>query len=209
MKVLNILLLIILFSCATGKDINRAELETKMGIENEESSKPHVGEKGNDFSNIEKYLEEAEKEADLFKSYKLYQKAINEARKVNYPLEEIEFKLSELNTLLDVAVEYNSNLDQDLSEFITGEISKLGYKTSDIGFLTLNVELTTDSVILKNDYYNKIWNITVTLLDSKNSVINSEFYSSRESQISEEFLDTTIVLESQKVLKKLIQKVFE
>lgn len=207
MKVIYLLLVIVLFSCRTNESISRDTLEDKMGIEIDE---PQVNiQSSKDYSEIESLIEAGNSESDLYKSYKILKKAKEQAISEDYPLDEIEPRLRELEEIVDISVEFYSGINTDLTSFIEGEINNRGFNARDNGLLTLSVELITEPVSLNNEYYNKVWYLSIKLLDSKGTVIETEYFNARESQISDENLDTMIIFEAKKELKKLIKKVLK
>lgn len=210
MKYLFFLVAIILFnSCVTNnedEEISREKVESVI-ISNKESFSTDNNEIENnsDQEGNEKITileNNGDKAVNLYDKYIYYLDAFRLAKEDAYEgIERIEQKLIEVKDGLDITIVVNSDVHTDLSAVVRKYITSKGFKISDIGYLTVLIELNTKEVELENEYYNKFWNLTVSLKDAKGNIVESKSYSGRESQITEDYLDSVMLAEVEKSIK--------
>lgn len=199
-----ILSIFVLNSCVTKSEnkISREEVEQKIES-NRESIEVENNESDHKQDQVDDGIQELEKQGDkasnLYNKYIYYIKAYKLADQENInEIERLEIKIAEVKESLDITVVVNSDIDNDLSTNVRKYITSKGYIVSDIGYLTVLIELNTKDVELENEYYNKFWNLTVSLKDAKDNIVESNSYSGRESQISADYLDGIILKEVEK-----------
>lgn len=210
MNYLFFLVAIILFnSCVTNnedEEISREKVESVI-ISNKESFSTDNNEIENnsDQEGNEKITileNNGDKAVNLYDKYIYYLDAFRLAKEDAYEgIERIEQKLIEVKDGLDITIVVNSDVHTDLSAVVRKYITSKGFKISDIGYLTVLIELNTKEVELENEYYNKFWNLTVSLKDAKGNIVESKSYSGRESQITEDYLDSVMLAEVEKSIK--------
>lgn len=209
MKYLIFVIALFLVSCVTtNESLTRDSVEDKMGINSSEVENIPVENtdvKSSDYKEIEKLLEEGDLSDDLFNKLMLYKEAQEVAINKNYDdIDYINESINELLSIMDIYIDYSTYSNENLSPFIASIVTGKGYRTNEIGYLTLEVELSGNDAQLDNDYYNKFWNLSVSLIDSRGNIINSDGKSGRVSHISEESLDRLIEKEAKKSLKKIL-----
>lgn len=199
-----ILSIFVLNSCVTKSEnkISREKVEQKIES-NRESIEVENNESDHKQDQVDDGIQELEKQGDkasnLYNKYIYYIKAYKLADQENInEIERLEIKIAEVKESLDITVVVNSDIDNDLSTNVRKYITSKGYIVSDIGYLTVLIELNTKDVELENEYYNKFWNLTVSLKDAKDNIVESNSYSGRESQISADYLDGIILKEVEK-----------
>lgn len=210
MRILAVLLVLTFFSCATKTELSRSSVEEKMEKSKSsfEDSKSEVEESKStdDFEDVHFAEYEADKALNLLDKYILYNEALELASERNYPeIERIENKLIEVKNNLDITVEVISDIQNSLTATARKSVTNKGFKVSDIGYLTLLIEIKTKDVVLENEYYNKFWSLSISLIDAKDNIVDSKSFSGRESQITEDYLNSIILKEAEKRIIKYVK----
>ncbi len=113
-------------------------------------------------------------------------------------LDKLEFTKAEL--IFNVTV--HGDINNTIKDAIEKEIHKLGFSTSDEGYIYIESTLTLKDVELDNDYVNKFWSLSVSIHSFGEESSNSLSFKGRESQINSDALDEIIVISLKKEIEK-------
>lgn len=211
MRFIAILLVLFFFSCTSTKgQLSRSSVQEKMEKSkssfDESSVKEDDASEANDYEDVLFTEYEGDKALNLLDKYILYKDALDLAERRSYPeSDRIEDKLIEVKNNLDITIEVDSDIENSLNATVRKNVTNKGYKVSDIGYLTLLIEIDTKDVELENEYFNKFWSLSISLVDVKGNIVDSKSFSGRESQITEDYLNSIILKEVEKRINKYVK----
>ena len=172
---------------------------------------------------INKIIKNGDKSLNILEKLAFYNKALekdfdinkliflSQENNIEYEIRskklEIENKILETKHRIIFIVEVENDINGIVKSEIINIIHNFGYKTSEIGTVTIRANLVLTDAKLNNNYINKYWSINILLEDLFSSSTKSLLLTGRDSQISEEALDNLIVRSIIKELNKSLPEI--